>query len=803
MRILTPLLSLLLATTATAVHAQALATVSGRVVDMESGAPLAGAGVVALDEKGAAVGVAVADGAGRFSIRSLKPGEHRLSASLEGYAAGEGVVLIGSRNTLYSLGDLKLARPATLETLVVTAEAAPKADTGVNVFKMDGNVARTGGSVVDALRTLPGVTIGDEGQVKLRGSDRVPILVDGKPSALTGLSNQSALSSIPAGNIERIEIINNPSARYEAGGAAGIINLVMRKERAQGLHGDVGLSVGVGALSRRKPDIPSALGSFDFNPRYAPSINLTYNTPDIRAFAQAEVINRRDLPNNEFTTRFYDDGRIRYSQIPENRKQTRVILKGGVDWTVSDRDSFSVSSIFDWEHHNDYADIPYLTETGARTRLWYWVEDESNALFSASATYKHQLGAPGHQISLTAQYNRAREDELYELHEDSPVRIGDDTTHIIATENTFPVSLDYVRPLRSGRFEAGLKAQGRRIPVSYIVTPGFRSIIYPGLGDHSKWSEDIYAGYVNLVRETKGYAVEGGVRAEQAKVRYTLDPANIYYPQSDRYDYFRLYANARLTLNLADATHASVFFNNRVDRPGEQELRVYPKYDDPELLKVGNPYLRPQFTKTYEARLDHNWEGVSLSASLFRRVTKDSFSRVYSIDPTNTTYEIVNKIYHNTGRSKNTGLELLASGRASPNLKLSGSLSVYRSKIRAFDAEVLFPVRRVVPLPASKDTTWDAKVSAQMNLPWNVQFQASGIYYTARNIAQGRLSARSSIDLGLTKKLFDGQTELALTATDILNDFGRRETVRGVGFTAVYENFYQTQTVTAGLKHSF
>lgn len=526
-------------------------------------------------------------------------------------------MLIGSRNNVYNLGALRLSRANEVETLVVTAEARAPTQTGVNVFRMDGNIARTGGSVLDALRTLPGVTISDEGGVKLRGSDRVPVLVDGKPSALTGFANQSALSSIPAGNIERIEIINNPSAKYDAAGMAGIINVVFRRDKTQGLHGDVALSVGVGALSHRRPDILSALGSFDYNPRYAPSINLTYNKDALRAFLQAEVVNRRDLPNNEFSTRYYDDGRIRYSQIPENRKQTRVIVKGGVDWRVSDRDTVSLSTIYDWEHHNDYANIPYLTETGARTRLWYWVEDESNGIFNALATYKRELGAPGHQIALTLQYNRARENELYELNEDSPVRIGKDATHIIATETTFPISLDYVRPLRSGRLEAGLKAQTRRIPDSYVITPGFKSIIYPGLGDNSKWSEDIFAGYVNLVRETKGYAIEAGLRAEQTKVGYALDPRNIYYPRSDRYDYFRLFANARVTLNLAGDTRLSAFFNNRVDRPGEQELRIFPKYDDPELLKVGNPYLRPQFTKTYEVRLDHTVLGADISASVF------------------------------------------------------------------------------------------------------------------------------------------------------------------------------------------
>ena len=150
-------------------------------------------------------------------------------------------VLIGALNRVYSLGELPLTRSA--EDVVVTG-ALVQAEIGTNVFRIDENPNATG-SVLDALRALPGITIGEEGRIMLRGSDRVPVLIDGKPSALTGFGNQVALDSIQASNIERIEIINNPSASFDAAGAAGIVNIVYRREEALGLHGDVGFSAGV------------------------------------------------------------------------------------------------------------------------------------------------------------------------------------------------------------------------------------------------------------------------------------------------------------------------------------------------------------------------------------------------------------------------------------------------------------------------------------------------------------------------------------------------------------------------------
>ena len=173
---------------------------------------------------------------------------------------------------------------------------------------------------------------------------------------------------------------------------AGIINIVYKKERISGFNGDVGLTLGLGQLTKRKEDLPTSLGSYSLNPKIIPSLNFNYKTPKINAFLQSEVLIQKKLPNNEFTTRHYDDGTTIYSQIPENRKQIQYIVKAGLDWNVDEQNIFTFSSILDYEHHIDTAQIPFINATDMeRYRFWAWSESEVTGFLNFRVDYKHQF----------------------------------------------------------------------------------------------------------------------------------------------------------------------------------------------------------------------------------------------------------------------------------------------------------------------------------------------------------------------------------------------------------------------------
>ncbi len=780
-------------------------SVSGQLLDASTKETLPFANVAVHDfNDNALITGAITDDDGRFEILDIPLGKYSLYFSFIGYKTTEQTLLAGGLNTIFDVGKILLEPSAeNLEEVEVTGkQATTNSDLNKKTFNMADNIAQSGGSVLDAMKTMPGVTFDQEGKVILRGSDKVVVLIDGKQSSLTGFGNQKGLANIPASNIEKIEIINNPSAKYDANGFAGIVNIIYKKERQAGLNGDIGLSFGLGALGKRKEDTPTDLGSFSVNLKLIPSVNLNYKTEKLNYFLQSEFILQEVLPNNEFTTRNYDNGRNIISQVPENRKQFRSIINGGIDYDPDDNNSFTFSGLYDREKHIDTAQVAFIDlNTDSRLRYYNWREEEVTRYINAAVNYIHKFEQAGHTLSANAQYTQGLEDETYSLNDSSAVRVGSDMTNIKAIENTTSISTDYVRPLKSGRVELGAKLRIRRLPVEYTITPGNNSIIYPDLGTFSDWGENLYAGYVNYLLEREKYDVEAGLRAEQTNVFYNLDPVNAYYPENDKYNYFELFPSVRFTYKLNDNNKLSAFYNRRVDRPGEPELRVFPKYDDPELLKVGNPYLRPQFTDAFEIAHKYSWNTGSFFSSVYYRMIRDQYMRIFAIDDSNPEYDIVNKIYQNTGRATNTGVELLLSQDLNTDWKISGSLNWYSNAIDAYQGTLLFPYERPFTINASTANAYDVKVNTEYGLPKDFTVQLTGIYFSKRNIPQGEQYARSSVDIGIKKSFWDKKAELTLSASDIFNRFGIRQEVSNEGFTALYENYYETQIFRLGFKY--
>lgn len=251
------------------ISAQGSATISGRVTDQVADKPLPYA-TVTLNTKAENTIIAgtITREDGIFILNNISSGEYKINVSYIGYKDITTEILLGSLNLNYDIGKIELSPDVEelKEVRIVGERDIISQGMEKKTFNIDENIAQSGGSVLKAIQNLPGITVDPDGIVYLRGSDKVTILMDGKQSSLTGYGNQKGLDNIPASNIESIEIINNPSAKYDAKGLAGIINIIYKKEKQTGLSGEFGLSAGVGELNQRRKNLPGIMKKIQLHP---------------------------------------------------------------------------------------------------------------------------------------------------------------------------------------------------------------------------------------------------------------------------------------------------------------------------------------------------------------------------------------------------------------------------------------------------------------------------------------------------------------------------------------------------------
>jgi hypothetical protein len=343
--------------------AQTKVTLSGKVVGPEEGAALEYISVMLYRLPDSVfVSGTLTNAEGRFVLSNVPSGDYVLR--FQGMAQETQLmpITVGSLSEFLDLGTVTLAEKSITTEDVVIEGRAPENSVGLEKqsFNMDQNMSQSGGSLLQAMQNLPGVTIDQGGKVAMRGSDKVTVLIDGKQTALTGFGSQAGLDNIPASAVERIEIIHNPGAKYDANGMAGIINIIYKKSEEKGLNGKIGLIGGIGALTEKADNLPTIRPQYGQTPKINPTLSFNYRRKNLNWFFQGDALVQKSLNKNEYIDRTYDDGSVVRGQFLENRSQLIYTVKTGVDWSLNDRNSLNISGLFNREGHIDRGDVPYF-----------------------------------------------------------------------------------------------------------------------------------------------------------------------------------------------------------------------------------------------------------------------------------------------------------------------------------------------------------------------------------------------------------------------------------------------------------
>ncbi len=784
--------------------AQSSVSISGLTRHGKSKAPISYVSILIKTKKDSSfVGGTITNEEGRFTLSGIKSGTYLMEALLGGYVKHQQEIIVGTLSAYLDLGNIELFENVNkLTDVIVTAS---KQKDGVNekmdkkVFAVGNNISQAGGSVLQAMQNLPGVTVQD-GKVQLRGNDKVAILIDGKQSAITGFNGQTGLDNLPASAIERIEIINNPSAIYDANGNAGIINIIYKKNKQEDFNGKIGIMGGLGALWERKPNLPTIRPQFSATPKLNPSISLNYRKNKLNTFLQGDWLYTQTLNRNEFSERTYSNGIVINQQVKRNRTTTFATVKTGIDWTPDASNSLTVSGYFNREKILDDGDVPYFNKDfSQRLRLWQFLEDEVKYTAIASASYQHKFKQPGHQLTAGFNYTFHREDEQYFFTNIMPTFTGQDAFKLLSDEHVSDLNVDYVRPLKHGRIETGMKFRYRSIPTNMQFFPGLNSPIDSNAGGWANYKEAIPAVYGNYVFENNKIELEAGIRMEYVKVDYEVNPTHPTYT-SDGYNYAKPFPTIRFGYKVNNRNKLTAFFNQRVDRPNEVDIRIFPKYDEPELLKVGNPTLRPQFTNRFEIGYKLGWSNGSLTTSIYHNSVNATITRIATIVPGNT---LIYNIFQNAGKSSATGIETFLQQEFSKSFTANLSGALYHNIINAFTINNKYPVPTIYSIEETFITSGNLKANLFFKLPGKTDLQLTAIWLAPDIIPQGRIESRFSMDLGVKKQIQKGKGELFLNATDLFNTLVLTKVIIGNGFTLRSSDYLETQVFRLGYSYKF
>jgi len=766
-------------------------TITGQIVDSLSKDVVEFANIALYRQRDSSlVTGTMTDAQGNFKLEKLTPGRFYLEVKFIGYKTRIlNGVMVSPRTPQVSIGSIGiLSSSQDIEAVVVTGEKRMlQHNLDKKVVNVDKDIASQGGTALDVLQNVPSVDVDTDGNVSLRGSSNVNILIDGRPSNLT------SLDELPAQMIQSVEVITNPSARYDPDGLSGIINIVLKKKKEAGYNGMVSLMAGTGD-------------------KYNGSVNLNVRQNKFNFFVNYDFRKMRmDSYSNSDRTTIVDKNTVLDSSIYlfQNQDGFRDGLfnnfRGGVDYSINSKTTLSFTGSFNVRgfDNNNLSVSKDSNNFNTNSSISERISDNSNTGVGQeyALNFKRTSDTPGQEWTADMFFSRNNGENKGNILEN----IAQERSFTDSWSNTLTAQTDYVRPIgNGGRLETGLKGTIRKSDADYIYDtlniPLNQWDFDPKRSNRFVYSEQIYSAYgiySNTFADNK-FSYQIGVRVED-QITSSDQRSTGEKVDTSRLNFF---PSMHLRWEPNQKNSFQISYSRRVNRPNVFILNPFINTSDKYYWSKGNPYLEPEFTSSIDLSYNLNYPKTKVSASVFYRDTRNGFSRkmtiidTVSIRPTLSTYI-------NLSRNESYGLEGVITQTFTKWWRVNANYSYFYTKLHGD-----------VSQGADEGTAWTAKLTSFFTIGKNIDFQINGNYrskvlsaggsgrgFFMMGGAQGETKEMYWVDLGARINVLNNKGTITLRVSDIFKTQTHKSNTWDTRFTSYSESGRDSRVVFVGFSY--
>ncbi len=775
--------------------------VKGKILDRQKSEPL-GFVNIKVTEQGSDkfAGGGITDAGGNFNVTGLKDGKYTLTLTFMGYkdVTRQFEITPAKREVQFKL--LYMAEDAKqLNEVTVTGQRATmKLEVDRKSFDVGQLISNAGQSASDVLDNVPSIEVDNDGNVSLRGNSSVEVWINGKASGLTSDNRAQILQQLPAESIDRVEVIDNPSAKFSAEGSAGIINIVLKKDRKAGYYG----SVQAGGDTRGGANT---------------SFNVNYNSRLIDSYLNIGYRHRANTGHMES-----QQTSDKYNQTYDSDSKQRgnnFFTRAGVTLHATTKDDFSLSGMLMHGGGNSHSYTPYIYTAVANGLNNYQLDRLNRSRTGMNMrygefNYRHSFNDK-HFIDFTTDLSswKMNNDNWYQ---DSTVIANvDDATYSYQyrpqhiNNHRKELKLEYENQVtKNFKIEAGYNGNFSRENTpqeSYMDNTSFDGTNASEdklFFNRFIYKQDLHAFYTTLSYKFGALSLMGGLRGEYWRVNtesYTWEQEHdaSLREQPFKKDYFQLFPSVFMSWQMTETQQLQLNYTRRLRRPWGGQLNSFRDTRDATTVSFGNPYLTPEFSNSFSLNYLKQWNDHSLLVSAYYRPTTDVIQRIsYKNQEDGLFYQTS----MNVAKSVSTGLEMTVKNKLWRILDLTTSANAYYYRLNGFSYDI---DGQTVTGNSDHNFTWNARMTASLILPYDISIQSTGRYTARQVITQGYRKANYSIDFGARKNFFNKLFTLSVNCRDLL-DSRRFETfTSGPNFTRHQINRRSGRRVSMTLTWNF